>query len=427
MFCPKCGSKNPDLAKFCEGCGLSLVKPTSTSSAPLKKPIREKKNISFSAKAKVISAIMLVIFIFAGVGTAYYFLRLTTKIVTSYEVVRFETVTKEDANLLEGLKYTKQTGQDGNREIKTKLWLNRDGIEKKRKVVSKKIVKKPINTIIMAGARPKTQVIEDVKAVMQKYMDAWKAKDYGAVFATCISESISGYDVKKVQQSYAITGQVLESYQIAEPEVVKPGELKQTTNEEDGSESVPDKPAYITNAPVIADLPLTYTVNSSMFGRTNIEKHCLLALVNNEWKVIYFGQCNAISVNKTKEKKYESSYSTDPAKVQQTTIAAIVIFPDHTIVVVRETNKTVTPENSWSTYSVTSNFTNNDKVMMKDDLMRSYDYTYLADKSSRFEHSSLDAGISQGGYLYFEPGVPANANSLSYSIGDVEFAGIKIP
>ena len=38
MFCPKCGTENPEYAKFCTKCGAELVPPTGGSETPATPP-----------------------------------------------------------------------------------------------------------------------------------------------------------------------------------------------------------------------------------------------------------------------------------------------------------------------------------------------------------------------------------------------------
>ena len=38
MFCPKCGTENPEYAKFCTKCGVALAPPTGGSETPAKPP-----------------------------------------------------------------------------------------------------------------------------------------------------------------------------------------------------------------------------------------------------------------------------------------------------------------------------------------------------------------------------------------------------
>ncbi len=38
MFCPKCGTENPEYAKFCTKCGTALVPPAGGSETPAKPP-----------------------------------------------------------------------------------------------------------------------------------------------------------------------------------------------------------------------------------------------------------------------------------------------------------------------------------------------------------------------------------------------------
>ncbi len=81
MFCPKCGSQNPDLGKFCRSCGTDLGNLTGALSAPLRpqtlvnhkgKPIHLEGAIAklFSGMAFLIIAIALAV---SGEGKGWWF------------------------------------------------------------------------------------------------------------------------------------------------------------------------------------------------------------------------------------------------------------------------------------------------------------------------------------------------------------------
>ena len=59
VFCPKCGTENKDNSKFCEKCGVALVKGTETENNSQKTGIVDKFK-SLSTFKKVISSIVVI-------------------------------------------------------------------------------------------------------------------------------------------------------------------------------------------------------------------------------------------------------------------------------------------------------------------------------------------------------------------------------
>ena len=65
MFCPKCGTKNDDDAKYCEGCGQSLQKGVNE-----REMLDREKNNSGGMSNGVKALIVVCIILIAGIGVA---------------------------------------------------------------------------------------------------------------------------------------------------------------------------------------------------------------------------------------------------------------------------------------------------------------------------------------------------------------------
>lgn len=80
--------------------------------------------------------------------------RVEEKLVTSKEAIDFDTETKENSNLESGTKKVVQKGENGEKEIVTKI-IYEDGKEFSKKVVSEKVIKEPKSQIIEKGTKKK--------------------------------------------------------------------------------------------------------------------------------------------------------------------------------------------------------------------------------------------------------------------------------
>ena len=72
MFCPKCGSKNPDQAAFCSSCGINLkaLNSSGTASAADKTYHNEKNRTEL--RKKEIEKLSMIIEYFSKIPARYY-------------------------------------------------------------------------------------------------------------------------------------------------------------------------------------------------------------------------------------------------------------------------------------------------------------------------------------------------------------------
>lgn len=80
--------------------------------------------------------------------------RVEEKTIVEKEPIDFETVVKEDDNLESGVKKTTQEGSAGEKEITMKLVME-DGKEVSREVVESKVVKEPVDEVVVKGTMEK--------------------------------------------------------------------------------------------------------------------------------------------------------------------------------------------------------------------------------------------------------------------------------
>lgn len=80
--------------------------------------------------------------------------RVEEKTIVEKEPIDFETVVKEDNSLESGVKKTTQEGSAGEKEITMKLVME-DGKEVSREVVESKVVKEPIDEVVVKGTMEK--------------------------------------------------------------------------------------------------------------------------------------------------------------------------------------------------------------------------------------------------------------------------------
>ncbi|MDZ4810932.1 MAG: zinc-ribbon domain-containing protein [Bacteroidota bacterium] len=92
-YCIKCGKQNPDTAKFCTGCGITL-KPVVTQSIPTTGPVdvnHPTRNQNFPTNRT--KWLLLGIFVFLGLGTGAYFIFFNKKKQSSAVSEKLEPVT----------------------------------------------------------------------------------------------------------------------------------------------------------------------------------------------------------------------------------------------------------------------------------------------------------------------------------------------
>lgn len=80
--------------------------------------------------------------------------RVEEKTIVEKEPIDFETVVKEDNSLESGVKKTTQEGSAGEKEITMKLVME-DGKEVSREVVESKVVKEPVDEVVVKGTMEK--------------------------------------------------------------------------------------------------------------------------------------------------------------------------------------------------------------------------------------------------------------------------------
>ncbi|MDZ4810929.1 MAG: zinc ribbon domain-containing protein [Bacteroidota bacterium] len=78
-YCTKCGKQNPDTAKFCTGCGITL-KPVVTQSIPTAVPINVNHPLKTESPSKNKTKWLLIgIIVFLGLGAGIYFIFFNKK------------------------------------------------------------------------------------------------------------------------------------------------------------------------------------------------------------------------------------------------------------------------------------------------------------------------------------------------------------
>lgn len=80
--------------------------------------------------------------------------RVEEKTVTEKESIGFETVVKEDSSLESGVKKKTQEGSNGEKEITMKVVME-DGMEVSREVVESKVIKEPVDEVLVKGTMEK--------------------------------------------------------------------------------------------------------------------------------------------------------------------------------------------------------------------------------------------------------------------------------
>ncbi|MFA6001338.1 MAG: G5 domain-containing protein [Thermoleophilia bacterium] len=500
MFCPECGRGSADGCKFCGYCGTSFTadeklagdltseQPVETTAdpeasaslPPMFRPpdhgtvtpafgdtIQPVQNVRpdtpssdflkgvFARAANnkmTIALIASVLTLLIGIPATWYFLTANTHLATDYESVPFGVSTSTDDNLLTGVKFTRTPGKNGSRQIKTKIWLGERDRETDRKVVSDRIVLMPEDEVVVEGIRSQNDVAKDVSGIASSYMDSWKKADYSALVNISSTDSLKNYSQENIEQAYAATGEILEGFTVGTPKIMKMEDLITAADSQTGSSSSYGSSSsssgtssgttdtlteadYPFGSLVVAQVPVTYTTNSRAVGRITHSEQMRLAFIGGSWRVLYTGMLAAIPVNRT-ERVVSKGYGEDDLK--DVALNLVIVYPDHTVLVVQEANVT---HSKYGNDSMSSHFSNlpssygygsNEDRLMIDDSTAGLEYIADEKKSTPFS-TSVKEGTTQSGYIYVTPGLPAEAKAVSVefrsgysSSQNVFFNGIAI-
>lgn len=372
-----------------------------------------------SAKSWLIPGLIIL----AGLILSAYFLTSNTKIITTQESITYGTTTESDPKLLKGMTYTRVPGTPGTKTVKTKVWLGKNGNEKSRKVVAEIVEQDPQNEVIAEGTLSRSDAASEARTAVQNFMTAWKNGEYEAMVSQSTAESLKGFTAAIIQQGYQATGEVLESFTVGEPTIKTMVELgSEQTSSSSGytGSSVTGyasekKPKTISpsdfpeGTPVIAEIPISYSSNSKALAKKTSNRFVYAAYRDGSWRILYFDQLAGVAVNQNKqlsETKYSSTDTVDVA------LDYVIIYPDHILITVHETNTT---HSKYGSRYVSSHFSvgySGGSLLVVTDAQDDPEFILVSDKSTKFE-SSIKEGVTQSGYLYVEPGIPADAKSLS--------------
>lgn len=369
------------------------------------------------------SWLILGLIILAGLILSAYFLTSNTKIITTQESITYGTTTEADPKLLKGMTYTRVPGISGTKTVKTKVWLGENGNGKNRKVVAEIVEQAPQNEVIAEGTLSRSDAARDGRTAVQNFMTAWKNGDYEAMVSQSTAESLKGFTAANIQHGYQATGEVLESFTVGEPTIKTMAELgsEQTSSSAGyaGSSVTGSTGEKTTNTispsdfpegtPVVAEIPISYSSNSKALVKKTANRFVYAAYRDGSWSILFFDQLAGVAVNQTKQLSETKYGSTDTVDV---VLDYVMIYPDHILITVHETNTT---HSKYGSRYVSSHFPvgySSGNLLLVTDAQDNPEFTLVPDKSTKFE-SSIKEGVTQSGYLYVEPGIPADAKSLS--------------
>ncbi len=195
-LCPTCKRQLPNDAEFCGSCGTTLTETSAFAPQIFIKEdeYQDKSALKLTSDVKHSLKPAFILFgiatLIVGLISVFFMFRTRTKIITNYQVEKYKTTQTSDPNLMQGLRYQKIVGKNGKRAIKIKIWTNRKGKEIKRRVVSSKIIIKPVSEVINVGAKTKKDVIIEVKNLLTQYLEARKSGDFAKVLSLSEPSSV---------------------------------------------------------------------------------------------------------------------------------------------------------------------------------------------------------------------------------------------
>jgi hypothetical protein len=447
VFCPFCGAAKEDDARFCGRCGAVLPEDTdvevarsegvdpgwaeplcdagSVWAAPEARPRAPKAPRSWprvSGNARTWSIWLVVAAgAIALLAVSAHFLTAPTRVVTNYETVLFETDRQSDNSLLEGVEYTETSGQTGTKQVRTKEWLDSDGFVENRKVVGEAITVEPASEVVVRGARSAADTGADVTAVATEYVRAWRAGDYAAMLAQCTSDSLGGGDLATVVAACAAAAETVGVANLDAPLVSGMQQLlaAEQSGQSDDRLTASD---YPFDSMAVAFVPAYLEIASPALGSRTSEDGIRLTYTPEGWKVIYEGPLAVIRVDQTQTYSTVDWGDTETGSV---TLEQILIYADHVLLVVSETNTIRSEYGSSSIYSQFRNLDDEDTPVMSDDSMAGASYTVDTERSS--DYYEVEEGVTQRGVIYVEPGLTAEATLLHVRLADVSFLNIQVP
>ncbi|MHB1326514.1 MAG: G5 domain-containing protein [Thermoleophilia bacterium] len=424
--CPKCGKNNEDTAVACVDCKEPFIEGAAKDSPQ-----------TFTGwKSWLIPGIIIVV----GALLTFHFLTVKTKIVDDRAPISYQSSTEDDPKLLKGITYTRTQGVTGTKLVKSKVWIGSNGSYGDSKVVTEVIEQNPQDEVIVNGALSRNDAANEAKSQAQGFMQSWKSGDYEAMALQSTTESLRGFTSANLQQGFTATGEILESFTVGEPTIKTMDELTATQKAPTSSSSSysygdEKKTASVSSAdfptgtPVIAEIPITYSTNSKALGKKNNSRIIYSAYRDGAWHILYFSQLAGIAVTQNKQTT-KTGYST--TETGDVSLDYLIIYPEHILFVVHETNTT---HSKYGGSSINSHFSSGyeSNILVTTDASNGEKYSLNSDKSSKFEYS-IKEGATQSGYLYVEPGIPAGAKSISVTFkqgsssdgkGDVFFNNIN--
>jgi hypothetical protein len=245
-----------------------------------------------------------------ALAASFYFLTATTTLVTTYETIPFKTETKTDAQMLEGIDHVQAPGKNGTRQVRTKIWTDEAGNVTKTRVAWRRVLAAPAPEVRVKGTRAETDVLQDVGALGERYMQAWDAGDYGGMIALCAPDTLRGHDPADVVSGYQVTGDALETYALAEPQVSEMQQQVSSTSTSGGTDTlVPAE--YPLGAVMIGYVGATYSTRSPFLGSADVDGAVRAAFMDGKWQIVYSGQLAARRADLTK-RVTSSGYGATP-------------------------------------------------------------------------------------------------------------------
>ncbi len=414
MYCPHCGTESITGNGFCRGCGAELEQEQAPP-----RPVRARVQVPHLGRA---------FFVWLGVGlvtlalliVSACFLATSTRIVTTYETVAFRTETQSDAGLLEGVQYTMTPGETGTQLVRTKEWLDSDGFVENRKVVAQVVIDEPVPEFVVAGTRSLADTTADVGAVAGRYVEAWRASDYAAMLAECTAESLGGRDPSAVAAAATAAAETVGVVTLDAPVISGMQDLlTSSTGQEDALLLASD---YPYGSLAVALVPASLEIWSPVTGSRESVDGIRLAYTSEGWKVIYEGPLAVIEVDQTQSFSQADWGTVETAKV---TLEKILLYSDHVVLVVSETNVTQSQYGSSSMASQFRDLGDDDTPVFGDDSLTGASYVVDTDRS--FYAYDLDEGTTQRGSIYVEPGLSAGATLLHVRLPEVQFLNVQVP
>ncbi len=236
------------------------------------------------------------------------------------ESIAAPAVVNQDPNLLEGIAYVQQSGIDGSRIVtRTARILNSEILNEA--ITGERILQEARSTIVVAGTRPRAQVLSELKELVAGYFGAYQAGDYQKLTALTYPEDIEGRDLQAVHRTAGLRITEFNVDEVKQLQSLEADTEGWWRSEPPRNTNLPGEP-YIE--PFVLEAEIPAFVRYQIFGVDMSSEATMMAIYRPDlgWKIHHWGPWAAAAPLESK--------SWDNAELR---LDGVALYPNSTLVV----------------------------------------------------------------------------------------------